>query len=59
MSEGVESKREIAFLVREDSLIEGYGNVMEVDGIYRFEDHQGIDFSQGTVLLKTNCNTDS
>ena len=58
-SEGMESKREVAFLAKDQRLREGYGNSVETDGIRKFENHRSLDFNQGTVLSKTNCTIDS
>ncbi len=58
-SEGVESQREVAFLAKDSRWIEGYGSLQETNGIARFEAPGQLDFSQGTVLSKINCQTDA
>lgn len=52
-SEGVESKREVAFLVKNSQLIEGYGTLNE-DGT-AFSDKNTINYTSTMPLSKTNC----
>ncbi len=49
-SEGVESSREVAFLMKGDTLEEGYGPQQEKAGKMLFEDHSKITFGQGIIL---------
>ncbi len=58
-SEGQQSKREVAFLVKEDQLLEGYGDTRFDHNIQRFEATDQLNFGQGVVLTKTECNKDS
>ena len=53
MSEGVESKREIAFLIKEDILIQGYGELNE-NGT-AFIDKNNIKYNSTMPLSKTDC----
>lgn len=52
-SEGVESKREVAFLIKGNQLLEGYGE-MTPDGT-KFKDIETIKFSDAMPLTKTDC----
>ncbi|MGB3774931.1 MAG: hypothetical protein WA951_06705 [Leeuwenhoekiella sp.] len=52
-SEGKESKREIAFLVEDDQLIEGYGD-MNAEGT-KFKDSKSITYSSKMPLSKEEC----
>lgn len=52
-SEGRESRREIAFLLRDNKLIEGYGELDE-NGT-KFKDINTIKFSETIHLLKAPC----
>ena len=54
MSEGKESVREVAFLKKGTSLVEGYGNVREEGGKMVFEDFEQLKFN-GIVLVKVPC----
>ena len=58
-SEGQASRREVAFLVRGDSLAEGYGPMQEENGVQRFEDREQLTFGQGITMAKTACREDS
>ena len=53
MSEGIESKREVAFLIKENQLIEGYGEMKE-DGT-TFLDKSKIIYTSTMSLTKTDC----
>ncbi|MDD7886526.1 hypothetical protein [Flavivirga sp. 57AJ16] len=53
MSEGVESKREVAFLIKDNQLIEGYGELNE-NGT-AFVDKNKISYSSTMPLTKTDC----
>ncbi|MDW5290359.1 hypothetical protein [Formosa sp. PL04] len=52
-SEGIESSREMAFLVKNDLLIEGYGELNE-NGT-KFNDVNTIKYTSTTPLTKANC----
>lgn len=53
MSEGMESSREVAFLVKENQLIEGFGELDETGT--GFKDKESIRFSSSMPLTKTEC----
>lgn len=53
ISEGTESSREIAFLVEENQLIEGYGELNN-DGT-KFKDTATIKYTSTMPLLKVDC----
>lgn len=53
ISEGIESVREVAFLVKKDTLIEGFGALNEVGTAFKFRD--SIAYNSKTPLVKTNC----
>lgn len=52
-SEGIESSREVAFLVQGDQLIEGYGT-RNADGT-NFEDVSDLSYTSTMPLKKTAC----
>ena len=54
-SEGQRSKREVAFLQRGETLVEGYGNVSPAGDVQRFSNVAEITYGQGIVLTKTAC----
>lgn len=54
MSEGTESKREVAFRVKDNQLIEGYGPMNENGDA--FTDKSSIAYSANMPLKKTDCN---
>lgn len=54
-SEGLSSVREVAFLLGEDQVKEGYGDVEEQDGKMVFRHRDSLDFSNGLVMPKVPC----
>lgn len=53
LSEGIESKREIAFMVQDNQLIEGYGELnSEGNG---FKNRNEISYTSKMPLSKTDC----
>lgn len=54
MSEGATSVRQVAFLRKDNSLIEGYGDIEEKNGKMIFKDIKKLNFS-GTVLHEIPC----
>lgn len=56
MSEGTESTREVAFLVKEGQLIEGFGALDETGTA--FQDPMSLSFSSSMPLIKTDCEHD-
>lgn len=55
MSEGVSSVREVAFLQREGTLIEGYGDVVTTNNKVSFKDKAKLKFDQKNTLTKVDC----
>lgn len=53
-SEGTKSKREIAFLIKENKLIEGYGEM--IDNGTKFKDISTISYTSTMPLTKSDCN---
>lgn len=53
MSEGIESVREVAFLVKQDTLIEGVGALNEAGTAFKFRD--SIQYTSKTPLTITDC----
>jgi hypothetical protein len=53
MSEGTESKREVAFLLKNGQLIEGYGEMNENGTAFR--DRETISFTSSMPLSKSEC----
>ncbi|MER3375632.1 MAG: hypothetical protein RIM83_13420 [Allomuricauda sp.] len=56
VSEGMESTREIVFLLKDDQLIEGYGELDETGAA--FKDKNALSFSSSMPLSKTNCDSE-
>lgn len=53
-SEGVESSREVAFMIKDNLLIEGYGELNESGNA--FKDKKTIKYLSKMPLKKTDCN---
>ncbi|PWB25538.1 hypothetical protein [Flavobacterium sp. HTF] len=54
-SEGVSSVREVAFLNREGTFIEGYGETVEANDKIVFKDKSKLIFDQKNILVKVDC----
>jgi hypothetical protein len=54
-SEGETSTREIAFLQKDNTLTEGSGDAMELDGKMTFKDPTKVKFGSSFVLQKVEC----
>ncbi len=54
-SEGRSSVREVVFLKKGETYVEGFGPVNEKEGKTIFQDHKNINFINGITLTKTNC----
>lgn len=54
-SEGKTSVREVAFLIKKDSVVEGFGNMEEHNKKQRFKNNVEIDFSKGIIFKKIDC----
>jgi|SRR5690606_32210742 hypothetical protein len=55
LSEGTVSVREVGFLLGENQVVEGYGDVEEVDGKMVFWHKDSLDFSNGLIMPKVPC----
>ena len=56
IAEGTESEREVAFLMRGDTLYEGFGEQQDAEGRMVFKDLKALRF-EGKPMLKTDCTT--
>lgn len=54
-SEGVSSIREVAFLQKDGTYIEGYGDVAEANGKVSFKDRKKLKFDVKNTLTKVDC----
>jgi hypothetical protein len=54
-SEGIESTREVAFLLKDNQLIEGYGEVVTEGNSVKFKDTSSLDYSSNMPLSKVDC----
>lgn len=54
-SEGRISVREVAFLINENTAIEGFGEMEEKNGKFVFKNKSNIDFSNGIKFNRINC----
>jgi hypothetical protein len=54
-SEGHESIRQVAFVRRDSSLIEGHGDMVEKEGKMQFSNPGSLTFDGGFKLSKTDC----
>ncbi|MFD2035606.1 hypothetical protein ACFSKL_12455 [Belliella marina] len=54
-SEGMESKRQVAFQISEGKLTEGFGEVIVNEKEATFKDPSKLDFDNGLVFLLTDC----
>lgn len=54
-SEGIKSIRQVAFLIKDSLITEGYGDVEEKNGRMVFRDRKSLDFKKGLKLKKTDC----
>jgi hypothetical protein len=54
-SEGIQSVRQVAYLKKDSSLLEGYGDVEEKGNKIVFKNTSVLNFGKGVVLQKTAC----
>jgi hypothetical protein len=54
-SEGKMSSRPIVFLIKNDTAVEGYGDVTEIEGRKRFKNSKELQFGKGLNLNKVTC----
>jgi hypothetical protein len=57
-SEGVTSVREVAFLQKDGTFIEGYGDVVSTNDKFIFKDKTKLKFDQKNILTKVDCKVD-
>ena len=55
-SEGISSEREVAFLKRGDTMVEGFGEINQELGKSTFKNRKMLYFESNLVLNKTACN---
>lgn len=55
MAEGTRSIRQVAFLIKDSVVVEGYGDQEEKEGKMVFRNVGQIDFSKGTKMRKISC----
>jgi hypothetical protein len=55
LSEGISSIREVAFLQKDGTFIEGYGPTTEANGKVSFTDKKTLKFDAKNTLLKVDC----
>jgi len=55
LSEGVSSVREVAFLQKDGTLIEGFGDVVVINDKFTFKDKSKLKFDQKNTLSKVDC----
>ncbi|MEO8116869.1 MAG: hypothetical protein ABI653_04415 [Bacteroidota bacterium] len=54
-SEGIESMRQVAFILKEDKAFAGYGQMVDKDGKMYFKNSSSITFDKITPLKLVNC----
>lgn len=54
-SEGTTSIRQVAWLKQDNQLIEGFGDVEEVEGRTQFKSIEKLNFGKSMVFTKTDC----
>jgi len=54
-AEGTTSIRQVAWLKRNNQLLEGFGEVEEVDGKTQFKNVKKLNFGKSMVFTKTDC----
>lgn len=55
MSEGINSTRQIAFLIRDNQLIEGFGDIVTNSNVVTFKNVENLNFSSNIALDKVMC----
>jgi hypothetical protein len=56
MSEGMQSAREVAFLRKGNSMLEGFGGVEDINGKTIFKDRSVLVFDTANTLSRIDCN---
>jgi len=55
MSEGIQSIRQVAFKLDGSTFIEGYGEIVEQDGRFKFKNSDSLKFSSSIKLSEISC----
>lgn len=55
LSEGIQSTREVVFKIKENELVEGYGEVTSMGNKVTFNDKSTLDFSKSLPLTLGEC----
>ncbi len=55
MSEGMQSKREVVFVKKNNTWMQGYGEMIEDGNELKFKDRSNLIFDTVNLLQKTNC----
>lgn len=55
MSEGIESVRQVVFLIKDSTATEGFGEMKEENGRMIFTNVHDLNFQNGLILKKTDC----
>ena len=55
ISEGVQSVRQVIYLIKDSTAIEGYGDMEEKNGKMIFKNTGTVTFGKGVKLQKVNC----
>lgn len=55
MSEGQSSVRQVAFIIKDNTATEGYGEMEEINNKMVFKNLDKLDFSKGITLEKSDC----
>jgi hypothetical protein len=55
LSEGIQSVRQVIFLIKDDVAREGYGEMEEQNGKMIFKNFKQIDFTKSPALKKITC----
>lgn len=55
MSEGTTTIRQVAFLIKDNQLTEGYGDAEEKNGKFVFKNTGKLNFTEGTTLSAIDC----
>lgn len=54
-SEGLISNREVIFKIEDETLLQGFGELVERNGGYMFQDRSQLQFMKSTPFVKIDC----
>jgi len=54
-SEGMTSEREVAFLRRGDTMVEGFGEIKQESGKSTFKNRKRLNFESNLILTRSDC----